>query len=117
MHHRNEPCKHQHAVDNKYNLIAPNLLPYFNSKGRYLIAQGKDKAGAETLYANLDEKTEVQVNEASPPSTPPSNEDNDSGADNLDILVGLMEEHRELIEEVTQLCNSFIGDVSERNTF
>ena len=65
----------------------------------------------------MQEKTEVQevlVNEASPPSTPPCNEDNDYGTDNLDILVGLMEEHHERIEEVTQLCNSFIGDTSER---
>ncbi len=23
-----EPCKHQHAVANKFNLVAPNLIPY-----------------------------------------------------------------------------------------
>ena len=33
-HPSGEPCKHQHALANKYKLHAPNLLPYFNSKGR-----------------------------------------------------------------------------------
>ena len=33
-----EPCKHQHSVAKKLNLTAPNLLPYFNSEGRYLHA-------------------------------------------------------------------------------
>lgn len=44
-HPSGEPCKHQHAVANKYKIHAPNLLPYFNSKGRYLhavIAVGED---------------------------------------------------------------------------
>ena len=91
-----------------------------NYKDRYLfsiIALGRDKAAAETFDANSKEKTQVQevlVNEASPLTTPPSNEDDDSGRDSLDILVGLMEEHHELTGEVTQLCNSFIGDGSER---
>ena len=113
-------CKHQYPVDNKYNLIQHNLLPYLNYKDRYLfsiIALGRDKAAAETFDANSKEKTQVQevlVNEASPLTTPPSNEDDDSGRDSLDILVGLMEEHHELTGEVTQLCNSFIGDGSER---
>ena len=33
-----KPCKHQHSVAKKYNLTAPNLLPYFNGEGRYLHA-------------------------------------------------------------------------------
>ena len=111
-----EPCKHQYPIDNKYNRIPHNLLPYLNYKDRYLfpiIALGRDKAAAETFDANSKEKTQLQevlVNEASPLTTPPSNEDDDSGRD---ILVGLMEEHHELTGEVTQLYNSFIGDGSE----
>ena len=73
---------------NKYNLMPHNLLPYLNYKDRYLfpiIALGRDKAGAKTFYANSKEKTQLQevlVNEASPLTTPPSNEDDDSGRDN-----------------------------------
>lgn len=32
-----EPCKHQHAEANKLNVTAPNLLPYFNADGRYML--------------------------------------------------------------------------------
>ena len=73
---------------NKYNLMPHNLLPYLNYKDRYLfpiIALGRDKAGAKTFYANSKEKTQLQevlVNEASPLTTPPSDEDDDSGRDN-----------------------------------
>ena len=40
-----EPCKHQHAVANKYKLNSPNLIPCFNARGRYLHAVVK------TFYA------------------------------------------------------------------
>ena len=43
-----ELCKHQHAIANKCNLIAPNLVSYFNGDGRYLhaiVALGVEKAG------------------------------------------------------------------------
>ena len=29
-----EPCKHQHAVANKYKLNSPNLIPCFNAMGK-----------------------------------------------------------------------------------
>lgn len=53
-----EPCKHQHAVANKYNLSAPNLVPYFNGDGRYLhaiVALGVDKAGDRSFYSSITE--------------------------------------------------------------
>ncbi len=34
-----EPCKHQHAVANKFNLVAPNLIPYA------LVALGLEQVG------------------------------------------------------------------------
>ena len=40
----------------KYNLTAPNLIPYFSSEGRYmhaLIALGKERAGKKSFYAGL----------------------------------------------------------------
>ena len=36
--------------------------------------------------------------------------DCDSGAENLDLLVGLMEEQSELQSEIVNLCNSFVDD-------
>ena len=53
-----EPCKHQHAVANKYTLNSPNLIPFFNARGRYLhavIALGEERAGTQAFYANLQE--------------------------------------------------------------
>ena len=49
-----EPCKHQHAVAKKFNLTAPNLLPYFNGEGRYLhalIALGRNRVGYKSFYS------------------------------------------------------------------
>ena len=49
-----EPCKHQHAVAKKFNLTAPNLLPYFNGEGHYLhalIALGRDRVGYKSFYS------------------------------------------------------------------
>ena len=40
--------------------------------------------------------------------------DCDSGAENLDLMVGLMDEHSELQSEIVKLCNSFVEDVGER---
>ena len=40
--------------------------------------------------------------------------DCDSGAENLDLMVELMEEHGELQSEIVRLCNSFVEDVGER---
>ena len=51
-----EPCKHQHAIANKYKLNSPKLIPFFNARGRYLhavIALGEARAGSEAFYANL----------------------------------------------------------------
>ena len=40
--------------------------------------------------------------------------DCDSGAENLDLMVGLMDEHSELQSEIVKLCNSFVEDMGER---
>ena len=59
-----EPCKHQHAVANKYKLNSPNLIPLFNARGRYLhavIALGEARAGSEAFYANLLEKDVAMI--------------------------------------------------------
>lgn len=112
-----EPCKHQHAVAKKYHLNAPNLLPYFNSSGRYLhavLAIGKDRAGDETFYVSLQDKDKAleltQMEEPSMNVTPNS----DTGAENLDIMVGLLQEQDEIVHEVTQLCNLFVEDIEKR---
>ena len=56
-----EPCKHQHSVAQKFNLTAPNLLPYFNGEGRYLhalIELGRDRVGDKSFYVGLKEITQ-----------------------------------------------------------
>ena len=40
--------------------------------------------------------------------------DCDSGSENLDLMVELMEEHGELQSEIVRLCNSFVEDLGER---
>ena len=58
-----EPCKHQHALANKYNLVAPNLIPYFNGDGRYLyalIALGPEKEGGKAFYLGMNEVSPEQ---------------------------------------------------------
>ena len=42
----------------KFNLTAPNLLPYFNDEGLYLhalIALGQDRVGDKNFYAGMKE--------------------------------------------------------------
>ena len=49
-----EQCKHQHAVANKLNVTALNLLPYFKADGHHLhasIAVGPHKVGDKSFYA------------------------------------------------------------------
>ena len=40
--------------------------------------------------------------------------DCDRGAENLDLMVGLMDKHSELQSEIVKLRNSFVEDVGER---
>ena len=61
---RGEPCKHQHAVANKYNLTAPNLVPYFNGDGRYLhaiVALETEKAGDRSFYCGITEEIQSDM--------------------------------------------------------
>ena len=100
-----EPCKHQHAVASKYTLNSPNLIPFFNARGRYLhavIALGEERAGTQAFYANLQEDNIAVEDSASASAdstainelhTPASNSDSDdSAADNLDCLINILQE-------------------------
>ena len=117
-----EPCKHQHAVANKYKLSSPNLIPFFNGRGRYLhavIALGENRAGTETFYVNLHDKDiaaymPVNSTESSELITPTSSDSDDSATDNLEYLTNLLSERDDLAQDVSQLCYSFVEDVSKR---
>jgi hypothetical protein len=123
-----EPCKHQHAVAKKYNLNAPNLLPYFNGDGRHLhavIAVGMEKAGDRTFYLRLtDEKqphdivnvTDSNFSTHENPNDSPNDSmesDLDSGEENLDALLQILHTNNE-IDEVMDLCDTFVKDVHTR---
>ncbi len=117
-----EPCKHQHSVANKFNLIAPNLIPYFNGEGRYLhalIAIGRDKVGDKSFYVGMRElstETRAVENELNMnPETSMNLETSyDSGEENLTIAVDIMMQQETLQEEVISLGNSFIQDMQDR---
>ena len=124
-----EPCKHQHAVANKHNLTAPTLVPYFNGDGRYLhavIALGVDKAGDRSFYSGItgdiqsatmsfsDNNSTQDNQEQSANNDSSMDVDCDSGAENLDLMVDLLDTHQELQSEIIKLCNSFVEDVGER---
>ena len=96
-----EPCKHQRAVANKYNLVAPNLIPYFNGDGRYLyalITLGPEKVGNKAFYLGM--------NEMSPEQSSYTMEYNDvnnvcnynCAEQNLTFALNLIEEQEELKE-------------------
>lgn len=120
-HPSGEPCKHQHAVATKYKINAPNLLPYFNSKGRYLhalIALGKDKTGDEAFYANLCDNVQQPAN-----TSIKSDEchisvegecSHDDGEENLKIMIDIFKEQDELKEDVIDLGVAFFHDIEER---
>ena len=59
-----EPCKHQHAVANKLNVTAPNLLPYFNVDEYYLhalIDVGPLRVGHKNFYAGMKERASPNI--------------------------------------------------------
>ena len=98
---------------------APNLLPYFNSRGRHLhaiLALGTDKAGSETFYLSLKDPNTVDLSESQEYTNAESTYagSTDAGTENLDILVGLIQEHDTLTKDVKYLCNSFVSDIEER---
>lgn len=117
-HPSGEPCKHQHAVATKYKLHAPNLLPYFNSKGRYMyavIALGKERSGDESFYAGLmDENPPMTSTECNKESSLGELSDDD-GQNNLDIVINLIEDQNDqLKQEVIELGDAFCKDARER---
>ena len=119
-----EPCKHQHAVANKYKLSSPNLIPFFNARGRHLhavIALGEARAGTEAFYTNLCDKDiaaedsrYVPVNTAEMISPDIISDSGDSATNNLEHLADILCEHDGLVQEVSGLCYSFVDDVCKR---
>ena len=121
-----EPCKHQHAVAKKFNLTAPNLLPYFNGEGRYLhalIALGQDRVGDKSFYAGMKEMMQGSTTIDSTEMQDDANRGeqisdvlDDEGAQNLDMMLSVMEEKDKLKQDVLTLGNAFIEDFQERIT-
>ena len=131
-----EPCKHQHAVANKLNVTAPNLLPYFNADGRYLhalIAVGPHRVGEKNFYAGMKETTSsnIQASTCNPTDSVEmaDNTSNntmdcdtmgdqttsfDEGEQNLDLILNAMDEQDKLKQDVLTLGNAFIEDVQDR---
>ena len=127
-----EPYNHQHAVANKYNLTAPNLVPYFNGDRRYLhaiVALGVEKAGDRSFYCGIMEEylsaictpsvNNIQDTNEQETTIDNDNEDMDcvSGAESLDLTVGLMEELGELQGEIVKLSNFFCGRCGKKNEY
>ena len=125
-----EPCKHQHAVANKFKLIAPNLLPYFNGEGRYLhglIALGQDRVGDKSFYFGMKDKipppslqgstpidcTEIPDDTNTMMDTETDGMEHD-GVQNLDLMLSVMEEQEKLKQGVLTLGMAFTEDVQER---
>ena len=131
-----------HAVANKLNVTAPNLLPYFNTDGRYLhasIAVGPQchKVGDKNFYADMKETASPNVLTPASNSTDlvemevdthdhttdtdriggQVNDNNDyiydEGKQNLDLILKVMEEQDQLKQDVLTLGNSFIEDVQD----
>ena len=91
-----EPCKHQHAVAQKYNLMAPNLLPYFNDEGRYLhafIALGQQRFGDKSFYVGIKDITKTPTLSAS--ISADSNEMQDDTGTMMDIKTNSSTDHDE----------------------
>ena len=134
-----EPCKHQHAVANKLNVTAPNLLPYFNADGRYLhalIAVGPHKVGDKSFYAGMKETLSPNVQTSADNTTDVFEMDDhthdntmdtdttgdqtnghsssDEGEQNLDLMLCVMDEQDKLKQDVLTLGNDFIEDVQDR---
>ena len=120
-----EPCKHQHAVANKFKLISPDLVPFLNAKGRHLyavVALGEAKAGTEAFYTHLcdqDRAAEDSMSIHVPENPPESSEsgtpdiDDDHAINNLEQLSNILCEHDGLKDEVSKLCYNFVDDVCE----
>ena len=134
-----EPCKHQHAVANKLNITAPNLLPYFNADGCYLhalIAAGQHRVGGKSFYASMKETAppNVQAPAYNPTNSvemaddttnnmmdtdtagdqTTNNTNYDEGEQNLDLMPNVMDEQDKLKQDVLALGNVFIEDVQDR---
>ena len=121
-----EPCKHQHSVAQKYNLIAPNLLPYFNGEGRYLhalIALGQERAGDKTFYVGMKETmhlpillahTSVDMQDETCTMMDTETSDHCEGEENLEMMLSIMEEQEKLKVDIVTLGNAFVEDVQQR---
>lgn len=64
------------------------------------------KVTAFKIYMHVQEKESIDDHTV--------DMDCDSGAENLDLMIKLMEEHGELQSKIVRLCNSFGENVGER---
>ncbi len=112
-----EPCKHQHAVANKFNLVAPNLIPYFNGDGRFLyalVALGVEQVGDKSFYMGMNEEFHRQSEDNithNDEDDNTTNVDDNSADENLSFALNYIDEGEALQEDVGSLCRKFIEDV------
>ena len=115
-----EPCKHQHAVANKFNLVAPNLIPYFNGDGRFLyalVALGVEQVGDKSFYMGMNEEFHRQSEDNITHNDEDDNTtivDDNSADENLSFALNFIDEGEALQEDVGSLCRKFIEDVQSR---
>ena len=103
----------------KFNLTAPNL-PYVNGKGHYLlalIALVQDRVGDKSFYAGMKEMIPlISLQDDANRGEQISDVLEDEGAQNLDLMLSVMEEKDKLKQDVVTLGNAFIEDFQERIT-
>ena len=88
-----------------------------------MIALGEARAGSEAFYTNLLEKdvavedlacVSVNSDKSSEITLGTKTDSDDTAADNnLDYLIDLLSEHDDLMKDVSELCYSFVEDVSK----
>ena len=112
--------------EKKYNLIALNLLPYFNGEGRYLhalIALGQERAGDKTFYVGMKETmhlpilpahTSVDMQDETCTMMDTETSDHCEGEENLEMMLSIMEEQEKLKVDIVTLGNAFMEDVQQR---
>ncbi len=94
-----------------------------------MIALGEDRAGTQAFYESLKTSMAVkdsemmstnstEICEPNAPIFPNSDSEYDSAEDNLDTLINILQkdtnERNELMQNVSQLCCSFVDDVCKR---
>ena len=99
-------------------MTAPNLLPYFNGEGRYLhafIALRQNRVGDKSFYAGMKEMMQGSTQIDSTEMQDDANRGeqisdvlDDEGAQNLDLMLSVMEEKDKLKQDVLTLGNALL---------